>query len=80
MLAATDAGMGGEGSCGGAWHHSSVQPHSMGGVKGESGGTHTHTHTGTYTGTYTRTYTRMLHLPFSNLPFKKSSKMAFSMS
>ena len=38
---------------------------------GGRGGTHTHTHTHTHTGTRTGTYTRMLHLPFSDLPFKK---------
>ena len=43
----------------------------MGGVRvGEEGHTHTGTHTGTHT--HTGTYTRMLHLPFSDLPLKKS--------
>ena len=45
--------------CGG---DSAVQPHSMGGFKGERGGTHIGTRTGTYT--------QMLHLPFSDLPLK----------
>ena len=63
---------------------SAVQPHSMGGVRGgEEGHTHTHTHThehththththrNTHTHTHTGTCTRMLHLLFSDLPFKK---------
>ena len=41
-----------------------MQTHSMGGVMGGRGGTHPHTHTGMYT--------QMLHLPFSDLPLKKS--------
>ena len=41
-----------------------VQSHSMGGVRGRAEGhAQEHPHTGTYT--------RMLHLPFSDLPFKK---------
>ena len=63
LLAGTDAGTGVGGSCGGVRGDSAVQPHSMGGVVGERGGTHT--------GTLTGTYTRMLHLPFSDLPLKK---------
>ena len=59
--------------CGG---DSAVQPHSMGGVRGGKGGTHTHTHTQEHTHTHTQehthtgTYTRMLHLPLSDLPLK----------
>ena len=49
---------------------SAVQPHSMGGARGERRDTHTHTQTHTHTGTYTR----MLHLPFSDLPLKKCQK------
>ena len=45
---------------------STVQSHSMGGVRGRAEG-HTQEHTHTHTGTYTR----MLHLPFSDLPFEK---------
>ena len=49
--------------CGG---DSAVQPHSMGGVEGARGGTHT------------GTYTQMLHLPFSDLPLKKCSSSHMS--
>ena len=41
MLAGTDAGTGGEGSCTGVGGNSAVQPHSMGGVMGGRRGTHT---------------------------------------
>ena len=65
MLAGTDAGTGVRGHVVVWGEDSAVQPHNMGGVRGEEEGhTHTHTHTGTHTGTYTQ----MLHLPFSDLP------------
>ena len=49
------------------WGDSAV--HSMGGFRGRAEG-RTHTHTEEHTHTHTGTYTRMLHLPFSDLPFK----------
>ena len=44
LLAGTDAGTGGEGSCGGVGGDSAVQSHSMGRVRrGEEGHTQEHT-------------------------------------
>ena len=46
MLAGTDEGMEGEGSCGGGGGGSAVQPHSMGGFRGgEAGHTQEHIYT-----------------------------------
>ena len=61
--------------CGG---NSAVQPHSMGGVMGGRRGTHTGTHT--HTDTHRGTYKQMLHLPFSDLPFKKCPISVFQYS
>ena len=74
-LVGADAGTGMRGHVGGAGGGSAVQPHSMGGVRGERRDTHTHTHT--HTQAHTRelcTYSLVTDPLKSARPLQKAPK------